>query len=53
MKMSGFFQRGEIRENRLKARHHVILHAFLRHNTALLPVETRNSCLSEAASGTT
>ena len=26
---------------------------ILRHNIAFLPVETRNSCLSEAASGTT
>ena len=50
---SSEFQRGEFRENRLKTRHCVILHAFLSHNITFLSVETRNSCLSEAASGTT
>ena len=34
-------------EGRFKTRHYVILHVFLRH-TFLLPVEIRNSCLTEA-----
>ena len=41
---SSEFQRGE---GRFKTRHYVILHVFLRH-TFLLPVEIRNSCLTEA-----
>ena len=41
---SSEFQRGE---GRIKTPHDVIFHVFLRH-TFLLPVEIRNSCLSEA-----